>query len=87
MFPDLDPLGTDPRLLMRACGDPRDLRRRGSPDRLNADGDDAIEAAGWPPFFGQRIAHDITADRSPINGGVDPGALRNARARSSTSGA
>jgi hypothetical protein len=42
-------------------------------------GDDATEAAGWP-FFGQLIAHDITADRSPIaTGGVDPEALRNAR--------
>jgi hypothetical protein len=48
-------------------------------DRLSRDGDDAAEAAGWP-FFGQLIAHDITADRSSIIGGVDPEAQRNARA-------
>ena len=42
-------------------------------------GDDATEAAGWP-FFGQFVAHDITADRSPIAGGVATEALRNARA-------
>src|SRR6478736_9757251 len=42
-------------------------------------GDDAAEAAGWP-FFGQMIAHDITADRSPITGGVAAGSLHNARA-------
>lgn len=40
--------------------------------------DDAAEAAGWP-FFGQLIAHDITADRSPLTGGLAPEALRNAR--------
>ena len=33
-------------------------------DRLGPGGDDATEAAGWP-FFGQLIAHDITADRRP----------------------
>ena len=27
--------------------------------------DDATVAAGWP-FFGQFVAHDITADRSPL---------------------
>jgi hypothetical protein len=48
-------------------------------DGLNTGADDAAEAAGWP-FFGQLIAHDITADRSPIDGGVGPDALRNARA-------
>jgi len=36
------------------------------------------EAAGWP-FFGQFIAHDITADRSALASHVDPGRLRNAR--------
>ncbi len=48
-------------------------------DQLSPGGDDATEAAGWP-FFGQLVAHDITADRSPITGGVGPEALRNARA-------
>src|SRR5262245_61161716 len=36
------------------------------------------EAAGWP-FFGQFIAHDITADRSALQAHVDPARLRNAR--------
>ena len=33
---------------------------------------------GWP-FFGQFIAHDITADRSPLVDRADPDALRNYR--------
>ena len=41
--------------------------------------DDASDAAGWP-FFGQLIAHDITADRSPIGPDADIAALHNARA-------
>jgi Animal haem peroxidase len=41
-------------------------------------GDDASVAAGWP-FFGQFVAHDITADRSPIQHAVDPAQLRNFR--------
>jgi Animal haem peroxidase len=36
------------------------------------------EAAGWP-FFGQFVAHDITADRSALQARVDPSRLRNAR--------
>jgi hypothetical protein len=36
------------------------------------------DAAGWP-FFGQYIAHDITADRSALQAHVDPSRLRNAR--------
>jgi hypothetical protein len=77
MFPGLDPLVTDPQLLARAGGD------GGICDAaafLDAGGpvDDAAGAAGWP-FFGQLIAHDITADRSPIGAAVEPGALRNAR--------
>jgi hypothetical protein len=35
-------------------------------------------AAGWP-FFGQFIAHDITADRSPIGHRTDPRQIRNFR--------
>jgi len=40
--------------------------------------DDASGAAGWP-FFGQFIAHDITADRSPLSIHADVTSLRNAR--------
>ena len=36
------------------------------------------EAAGWP-FFGQFVAHDITADRSALRHHVDPRELQNAR--------
>jgi hypothetical protein len=35
-------------------------------------------AAGWP-FFGQFIAHDITADRSALRADVDASRLKNAR--------
>ncbi|WP_230686329.1 peroxidase family protein [Catellatospora vulcania] len=79
MFPGLAPLGTDPQLLMRAGVDGGICDATAVLDRLSPGGDDAAEAAGWP-FFGQLIAHDITADRSPIMGGVDPEALRNSRA-------
>jgi len=78
MFPGLSPLGTDPQLLIRAGGNGGICDAAavlGGP----SSGDDAAGAAGWP-FFGQLIAHDITADRSPIAGHVDPEALRNARA-------
>jgi hypothetical protein len=40
--------------------------------------DDAQVEAGWP-FFGQYIAHDLTADRSPLRSHVDLDALRNMR--------
>ncbi|GAA1323602.1 peroxidase family protein [Pseudonocardia xinjiangensis] len=79
MFPGLDPLGTDPQLLMRAGTDGGICDAAAVLDPLSDGGDDATEAAGWP-FFGQLIAHDITADRSPIAGDVAPDALRNARA-------
>jgi hypothetical protein len=40
--------------------------------------DDATVAAGWP-FVGQFVAHDITADRSPLRSHVEADALRNFR--------
>jgi hypothetical protein len=39
---------------------------------------DAKVEAGWP-FFGQYVAHDLTADRSPLRAHADLGALRNMR--------
>jgi Animal haem peroxidase len=39
---------------------------------------DGEMAAGWP-FFGQFIAHDITADRSPLGHRADPGQIKNFR--------
>jgi hypothetical protein len=46
--------------------------------RAGAVSDEATEAAGWP-FFGQIVAHDITADRSPVGPDADVATLRNAR--------
>jgi Animal haem peroxidase len=40
--------------------------------------DEADVEAGWP-FFGQYIAHDLTADRSPLRAHADVDALRNMR--------
>ena len=40
--------------------------------------DDARVEAGWP-FFGQYVAHDLTADRSPLRAHADLGSLRNMR--------
>src|SRR6266516_2594937 len=40
--------------------------------------DDANVEAGWP-FFGQYVAHDLTADRSPLRPHADVAALRNMR--------
>jgi hypothetical protein len=77
MFRNLEPLGTDPHVLMRAGGDGGICDAAAELD-LGAGGDDATEAAGWP-FFGQLVAHDTTADRSPIAGGIETEALRNAR--------
>jgi hypothetical protein len=75
LFPDLPPFTADEEFLYalgRAgglcdCGDAED-----SNTSLGS------EAAGWP-FFGQFIAHDITADRSAVRSHVDPSRLRNAR--------
>jgi Animal haem peroxidase len=39
---------------------------------------DARVEAGWP-FFGQYVAHDLTADRSPLRAHTDLEALRNMR--------
>jgi hypothetical protein len=39
---------------------------------------DATVEAGWP-FFGQYIAHDLTADRSPLREVADVGVLANMR--------
>ena len=79
MFPGLEPLGTDPQLLMRAGDNGGVCDAAAVLDDLAPGGDDATGAAGWP-YFGQLIAHDITADRSALMGGTDTGALKNARA-------
>jgi Animal haem peroxidase len=73
LFEDLPLLEAEERALHA-------LGRRGGPADLGADGespDSSIEA-GWP-FFGQFIAHDITADRSPLGHRADPEQIRNFR--------
>lgn len=75
LFPDLPSFSTEQELLFalgRAgglcdCGDGAD-----EPTSLGS------EAAGWP-FFGQFIAHDLTADRSAPQAHAELSQLRNAR--------
>jgi hypothetical protein len=73
MFPDLPHLTIDPPLL-RAMG-----RAGGACDSARARLQEArTVAAGWP-VFGQFIAHDITADRSPVTHHDDEELIRNIR--------
>jgi hypothetical protein len=72
VFPDLPALEGDQAALLAlgAAG--------GLCDGSDATGDDGVAAAGWP-FFGQFIAHDITADRSPIGPHADATTIANFR--------
>lgn len=77
LFPGLKPLHSDEAALwaLGELGGACD----GSVFADTDGGDDAREtAAGWP-FFGQLVAHDITADRSLPAHQADAAALRNAR--------
>src|SRR5881398_313081 len=67
LFTELAPFSADEELLhmIGAAGGAEE-----------AGDDDATVAAGWP-FFGQFVAHDITADRSPLRSHAEEGALRN----------
>jgi hypothetical protein len=73
MFPDLPHLSVDPQVLHA-------LGRQGGPcDIRNSRwGESSTVPAGWP-VFGQFIAHDITADRSPVTHHYDEAQLRNFR--------
>jgi len=75
LFPDLPPFTADESFLYA-------LGRAGGLCDCGTNEDDAAslgsEAAGWP-FFGQFIAHDITADRSALRAHLDPSELKNAR--------
>jgi heme peroxidase len=75
MFESLEPLVSDEERLheLGALGGPCDGAAL-EPDS----GDDANVEAGWP-FYGQFIAHDITADRSPLVQEADPESVRNYR--------
>ena len=75
LLPDLPPLEADETALHA-------LGRPGGPCDLGddvRDDTDAHVAAVWP-FFGQFVAHDITADRSPVTHRADAGRIRNFRA-------
>src|SRR5256886_4768811 len=73
MFPDLPHLSIGPDVV-HALG-----RAGGACDtRHSTRGESDSVAAGWP-VFGQFIAHDITADRSPVTHHDDEALLRNAR--------
>ena len=74
LFEDLPALEADERAL-------HELGRPGGPCDLGvdfADEADSHVAAVWP-FFGQFVAHDITADRSPLGHRADPAQVRNFR--------
>jgi heme peroxidase len=74
LFADLPALDADEAALHA-------LGRPGGPCDLGAgflEDPDSQVAAVWP-FFGQFIAHDITADRSPIGRRSDPAQVRNFR--------
>jgi hypothetical protein len=78
MFPELPALRSDPDSLYRAGAPGGVCDASRFPSRAGQATEDSVEAAGWP-FFGQFVAHDITADRSPIGLRTDEAALRNAR--------
>ena len=74
LFEDLPPLQGDEEAL-------HELGRPGGPCDLGVDFVDDADSqvsAVWP-FFGQFIAHDITADRSPLGHRADPAQVRNFR--------
>jgi len=76
LFPELAPLDCDDAAL-HALG-----RAGGACDTVDGAGGaepaDAEGAAGWP-VLGQFVAHDITADRSPLTHHAEAAGIRNAR--------
>jgi hypothetical protein len=83
LFPDLDPLECEDDAL-HALGRPGGAcDAAAAAVEVRADGTgppdpDARGAAGWP-VFGQFVAHDITADRSPLTHHAELAEIRNAR--------
>src|SRR5215470_88951 len=75
LFPDLPAFSAGDAFL-HSLGCAGGLCDCGSGD--DDEGSLGSDAAGWP-FFGQYVAHDITADRSALQAHVDPSRLRNAR--------
>jgi hypothetical protein len=75
LFPDLPSFSAEQELLF-ALGRAGGLCDCGN--ETDEPGSLGSVAAGWP-FFGQFVAHDITADRSAPQAHADPSQLRNAR--------
>jgi hypothetical protein len=73
LFPELPALAIEPQML-RAIG-----RAGGLSDGTNGGPSDARTIAAGRPVFGQYLAHDLTADRSPLTRHDDAELLRNAR--------
>lgn len=71
LFPDLPPLEADNASLLRLG----DVGGMCDGEGATADG---AGPAGWP-FFGQFVAHDITADRSALASRANAAAVRNFR--------
>ena len=73
LFPELEPLEAEEALLLGLGGS------GGLCDGSEGESEDeGVEAAGWP-FFGQFVAHDITADRSPLQLHAEVESIRNFR--------
>jgi len=77
LFEELPPLEIDDQEL-HALGRPGGPCDVGASFADDMDASDASPAAVWP-FFGQFVAHDITADRSPLGHRSDPAQIRNFR--------
>ena len=73
LFPELPPLAIEPKMLRIIGG------AGGLSDAANGGPSDASKIAAAPPVFGQYLAHDLTADRSPLTHHDDATLLRNAR--------
>jgi hypothetical protein len=77
LFPELDPLDCEDDDL-HALGRPGGACDAAAAAVGAGAGPDAAGAAGWP-VFGQFVAHDLTADRSPLTHHAELAEVRNAR--------
>jgi hypothetical protein len=80
LFPELDPLDCEDDALhaLGRAGGACDAAAAAVEAGAGAADPDADGAAGWP-VFGQFVAHDITADRSPLTHHAELAEVRNAR--------
>jgi hypothetical protein len=80
LFPELDPLDCEDDALhaLGRAGGACDAAAAAVEAGAGAPDPDAEGAAGWP-VFGQFVAHDLTADRSPLTHHAELAEVRNAR--------